>query len=58
MEYGLLIQREENREGQVAYTWGTTDTGKVLRTGIHAMGILFNEAWFNPIILINSNQLA
>lgn len=44
MEYGLLIQREENREGQVAYTWGTTDAGKVLRTGIHAMGILFNEA--------------
>lgn len=61
MKYGLLNQRKENREGRVAYTWGitaNTDAGKVLGTGIHAMGNLFNEAWFNPIILIKSNQSA
>lgn len=61
MKYRLLIQRKENREGGVACTWGitaNTDAGKVLGTGIRAMGILFNEAWFNPIILIKSNQLA
>lgn len=47
MKYRLLIQRKENREGRVACTWGitaNTDAGKVLRTGIRAMGILFNEA--------------
>lgn len=47
MKYGLLNQRKENREGRVAYTWGitaNTDAGKVLGTGIHAMGNLFNEA--------------
>lgn len=41
------MQREENREGRVASTWGitaNTDAGKILGTGIRATGILFNEA--------------
>lgn len=40
-------KQKENREGRMAPTWGipaNTDAGKVLRTRIHAMGILFNEA--------------